>query len=167
MTRCLAIAAVLAMLGAAPAAAINPLPPVAHYYPLEVGGTVDAAIAETKAGGRLAVIVFGADWCSDSRSLAAFLTSEMFRVELGSKFNVVLVDVFKPTRGAGRNQDIVRRLGIEKMIGTPEMLVIGRDGKALNSIADAQSWQNAGDRSILSIYRWFQQIAQKAEQFAE
>lgn len=152
------IAASLALLLAAPALAVDLLPTTAHYYPLEARAEVDAAVAEAQAGGRLAVLVFGADWCSDSRALAAFLKSDMFQVELGKRYNVVFIDVYMPTRGAGRNQDLIQRFGIDKMTGTPEVLVIGKDGKPINSIENAHSWRDAGDRSILSIYRWFRDL---------
>lgn len=134
--------------------------PTAHYYPAEANAAaqVDGALAEAKAGGRLAVLVFGADWCSDSRALAAFLTSDMFKVELGARYNVVFVDVNRPTKGQGRNQDLVKRLGIAEMTGTPEVLVFGAEGKPLNSIEDAHAWRNAGDRSVLTMYRWFRDL---------
>lgn len=156
------------------AAAAEPIPaaalavpvaerPTAHYYPPEANAAaqVEGALAEAKAGGRMAVLVFGADWCSDSRALAAVLSSEMFRVELGARYNVVFVDVNRPTKGQGRNQDLVQRLGIDKMTGTPEVLVIGQDGKPLNGIEDAHSWRNAGDRPVLAILRWFRDLGKK------
>lgn len=163
----LALFAALALTAPALAEAQNsaPVPPVAvrpatNYYPPEANAAaqVEGALAEARAGGRMAVLVFGADWCSDSVALAIVLKSEAFRAKLGDKFNPVFIDVNRPTRGEGRNQDLVNRLGIDKMTGTPEMLVIGRDGKPLNTIADAHSWRDAGNRGIDAIFAWFRAL---------
>lgn len=131
-----------------------------HYYPLEgnAGAEIDGALAEAKAGGRQAVLVFGADWCGDSRALAAILTSETWTGEFGSRYRVVFVDVDHPTKDHGRNEDQIARFGVKKMTGTPEMLVIGADGKPLNSIEDALGWENAGDRPVSEIIGWFRKL---------
>lgn len=155
-----------ALLAATPVAATPVVPPAIvvrpaiNYYPSEANAAaqVEGALAEARAGGRSAVIVFGADWCSDSVALALVLKSDAFRAKFGDKFNPVFVDVNRPTRGEGHNQDLVARLGIDKMSGTPEMLVISKDGKPLNTVADAHSWRDAGNRGIDAIFAWFRNL---------
>lgn len=141
----------------APAPAPAERPILTRYYRADANAAaqVDGAVAEARAGGRVAILVFGADWCSDSTALAAFLTSDLFQAYLGNRYSVTFIDVNRPTKGEGRNQDIIRRFGIEQMTGTPEVLVIGAEGKPLNTIEDAHSWRNAGDRPMLEIYRYF------------
>lgn len=145
----------------APAITVTPAAPapqiMTNYYRRDANAAaqVEGAVAEAKAGGRQAILVFGADWCSDSTALAAVLTSDMFKGYLGNRYSVTFIDVNRPTKGDGRNQDLTARYGIEKMTGTPEVLVIGKDGKPINSIEDAHSWRNAGDRPILKIMRYF------------
>lgn len=144
-----------------PQVEVHASPPVLTNYfrkDAPAAAQVEGAIAEAKAGGRQAILVFGADWCSDSTALAAVLKSDFFQAYLGDRYSVTLVDVNLPTRGDGRNQDIVQRLGIDKMTGTPEVLVIGKDGKPINTIEDAHSWRNAGDRPFLSIVRYFRDL---------
>lgn len=143
---------------AAPPLEVHTAPPIlTNYYRKDanVAAQVEGAIAEAKAGGRMAILVFGADWCSDSVALAAVLKSDLFQGYLGDRYSVTLVDVNRPTKGEGRNQDIVQRLGIDQMTGTPEVLVIGKDGKPINTIEDAHSWRNAGERPVKSIMHYF------------
>ncbi|MBS0481477.1 MAG: hypothetical protein JSR96_04875 [Proteobacteria bacterium] len=161
-------APVLAADAPKPEAAPAPLPPdlhvpppvLTHYYRSDANAAaeVEGAVAEAKVGGRLAILVFGADWCSDSTSLAAVLSSDFFRAYLGNRYSVTFIDVNRPTKGQGRNQDVIRKFGIEAMTGTPEVLIIGRAGKPINSIADAHGWRNAGDRPVLEIIRYFRDL---------
>lgn len=137
-----------------------PAPVLTHYYPADVNAAaqVEGAVAEARAGGRRAVLVFGADWCSDSTALAAVLKSDLWQAHFGKRYSLTFIDVNRPTRGQGRNQDVIARFGIDKMTGTPEMLVIGRDGTMLNTVEDAHSWQNAGNRPVSAIFKWFVQL---------
>ena len=143
--------------GSPPPAASTSANHATHYYPPAADATalVEAALAEAAGGGRRAVLVFGADWCHDSQALAAVLSSETFSAEFGDRYRVVFIDVDHPKADHGRNQELIARFGVKKMMGTPEMLVIGADGKPLNSIKDAQSWHNAGNRSVNAILGWF------------
>ena len=131
-----------------------------HYYPFDanVAAEIDGALTEAKAGGRLPVLVFGADWCGDSRALAAVLSSDTWGGEFGDRYRVIFIDVDHPTKDHGRNEDQIARFGIKKMTGTPEMLVIGRDGQPLNTIKDAMGWDNAGERPVGEILGWFRNL---------
>lgn len=114
-----------------------------------------AELAKAKAAGKLAVIVFGADWCHDSRSLAKLLTSPAFTDEFGARFAVIFVDVGVPQAGQGRNLDLVKHYGIKKMKGTPALFVVSPKDKRLNSVDDAASWKNADSRGEAAILKWF------------
>jgi thiol-disulfide isomerase/thioredoxin len=131
-----------------------------HYYPFDANAAaeIDGALAEAKAGGRLPVLVFGADWCGDSRALAAVLSSDTWVGEFGNRYRVIFIDVDHPTKDHGRNEGQIARFGIKKMTGTPEMLVIGRDGQPLNAIKDAMGWDNASERPVGEILGWFRNL---------
>ena len=122
---------------------------------------LNAALAKAKAEGKLAVIVFGGDWCHDSRSLATVLTSDRFTSEFGARFAVTFVDVGIPQAGQGRNLALVARFGVKKLKGTPAMFVISPGGKRLNSKKDAESWRNADSRSAADVLGWFRELAAK------
>lgn len=133
------------------------------YYPQRTDDAVrlDAALASARAEGKLAVIVFGADWCHDSQALAALLTSDAFKAEFGARFAVTFIDVGVPQDGRGRNLDLAGRFGVAKMPGTPTMVVVSPRGKRLNGKNDAYSWRNAASRSEADVLGWFRKIAAK------
>lgn len=131
-----------------------------NFYPAEVNGPalLDAALADAAAGGKLAVIVFGADWCHDSQALAWVLTSDTFNSRFGARFAVTFIDVGVPQKSQGRNLDLVRGFGVKSMKGTPAMFVISPQGKRINSKKDAVSWRNAHSRGEAAILGWFETI---------
>lgn len=164
-----ALAAALPLLGAGdPAPVAETVPaekPVERKYYLETAddaAMLDAALASAKAEGKLAVIVFGADWCHDSRALAKVLTGEAFKTEFGARFAVTFIDVGVPQTGQGRNLDLVARFGVKKLKSTPALFVISPEGKRINSKKDAIGWRNAHGRGEAAILGWFRKLAGKA-----
>lgn len=155
----LAAAALLVALPAGP----TPAQPSAatatenRYYPEDPQAdfALETAIADARESGRLAVIVFGADWCHDSRFLAQVLTSPEFAATYGKRLAVTFIDVGRPQTGAGRNLDLVAGLGVRNLRSTPALFVLGRTGKPLNSAADAVSWRNAEKRGKAAILGYF------------
>lgn len=130
------------------------------FFPAQSDGRADLyrAIADARASSRRAVIVFGADWCHDSLALAKLLRSPAFQSEFGSRYSVTMIDVGKPQTGAGRNLELVQRFGIVGLSSTPVMVVIDRNGKALNSAIDAVSWRNADGRKTADVLAWFRAL---------
>lgn len=149
-------------LGAAPALAVA-RSEATHFYPANADAArdLDRALAAAKAQGRKTVIVFGADWCHDSQSLAKVLTGPAFRSEFGPQLAVLFIDVGKPQTGNGRNLDLPARFGVKKQKNTPAMVVIAPDGRRLNSKKDAIGWRNAASRSEASILEWFRAMASR------
>ena len=133
------------------------------YYPEAANGpaVMRTALAASAASNRPAVIVFGADWCHDSRALAKVLTSDAFKAEFGERFEVTFIDVGKPQTGEGRNLDLVKQLGVKKLKSTPALFVLRADGKVLNGKKDAVSWRNAESRGDQTILAWFRGFDKK------
>lgn len=158
----LAAALLAGVLPAAPPVLAGDSAPIA-YYPerADDAARLDAALAAARAEGKLAVIVFGADWCHDSQALAALLTSDAFKAEFGTRFAVTFIDVGVPQDGRGRNLDLAGRFGVAKMPGTPTMVVVSPRGKRLNGRKDAYSWRNAASRDRAEVLGWFRKIAAK------
>lgn len=113
-------------------------------------GEVDAALARAAAGGRRVLLVLGADWCHDSRALAGWLESPRFADLIAARYEVVFVDVGMPQTGEGRNLDVARRFGLAELKGTPAVLVLTPEGRAVN-LDSAASWRNAASRSEAAI----------------
>lgn len=165
LRRPLAAALLILLAGAAepvegPKAQVAAKPQATNFYPAQANGqdVLDATLARGRTEGKLAVIVFGADWCHDSQALAQVLTSDSFKTRFGARFTVTFIDVGVPQTGNGRNLDLVRRLGIKTMKGTPAMFVISPMGKRINSKVDAVSWRNADSRREAAILGWFDAI---------
>lgn len=162
MKRLLAAVLLASVLLAAPPVLAGDGAPTAYYPKIaDDAARLDAALASAKAEGKLAVIVFGADWCHDSQALAGLLTSEAFKAEFGERFTVTFIDVGVPQTGQGRNLDLAKRFGIAKMPGTPTMVVIAPDGDRLNSRKDAYAWRDAASRSEAEVFGWFREVAAK------
>ena len=126
--------------------------------------TIAAAVAEASASQRFAVIVFGAEWCHDSRALARALTSPAFASQFSSRFTVTFIDVGKPQTGEGHNLNSVAALGVKQLKSTPALFVLGSDGKPINKSKDAVSWRNAAARGQDKILGWFADFAKKHDQ---
>ena len=133
------------------------------YYSEAANGpaVMRTALAAAAALHRPAVIVFGADWCHDSRALAKVLTSDAFKSEFGSRFEVTFIDVGKPQTGEGRNLKLVKQLGVKNLKSTPALFVLRPDGKVLNGTKDAVSWRNAESRGDQTILAWFRSFNKK------
>ena len=133
------------------------------YYPVAADGprVLANALAQSATNKTFAVIVFGADWCHDSRALAKVLTSGEFRSEFGGWYEVTFIDVGRPQTGEGRNLELVKQLGVKNLKSTPALFVLRADGKVLNGKKDAVSWRNAESRGEAATLAWFRKLAAK------
>lgn len=112
---------------------------------------VDAALARTAANGKRVLVVLGANWCHDSRALAGWLETPRFVALTAERYEVVFVNVGMPQSGDGHNLDVARRFGLAEMPGTPALLVLTAEGRAVN-LDTAASWRNAASRSEEAVY---------------
>ena len=144
-----------------PTAAAKPVE--TNFYPQDANGPAafNAALTDANAQNKLAVIVFGADWCHDSRALARVLLSDQFKTEFGARFAVTFINVGQPQTGAGANLDLVKRLGVKNLKSTPALFVVSPAGKLLNGKKDAVSWRNAESRGEAAVLAWFRKLAAK------
>ncbi|MBN8808470.1 MAG: thioredoxin family protein [Sphingomonas sp.] len=133
-------------------------PPVAVAHPeakpfgdpTKGPGDVAAVLARAKADGHRVILVFGANWCHDSRALAGWFATPRFRAMLAPRYVIAWIDVGQKDR----NLDLARRFGLDGIKGTPTVLVLDSAGKPLN-LADAPTWHNASTRSETAIYDYF------------
>ena len=165
----MAAAALLALgtgqAGVGPAADAAPAAeaPKVLYYPADANGAevLGRALTDAAARNHRAVIVFGADWCHDSRALAQVLKSDAFKAEFGSRYDVTFINVGRPQTGEGVNLDLVKQLGVKNLKSTPAMFVLRGDGKLLNGKKDAVSWRNAESRGADKVLAWFRGFDKK------
>ncbi|MEM8918481.1 MAG: thioredoxin family protein [Pseudomonadota bacterium] len=142
----------LLLIPAAPALAATGDYPEARPYDKNAPASlaVDAALKKAGQSGKRVILVMGANWCHDSRGLAGWFEKPRFRTMLSKRYEVVYVDVGK----RDRNIDIAQRFGIEKIVGTPTVLVLSSEGDLLNADS-APTWRNAASRDADDIYTYF------------
>ncbi|MEP3226905.1 MAG: thioredoxin family protein [Parasphingorhabdus sp.] len=111
---------------------------------------VDAALARAMLSDKRVLLVMGANWCHDSRGLAGWFETPRFANMLKSQYELVYVDVGH----RDRNIAIAQRFGIEKIVGTPTVLILSSSGALLNRDT-APTWRNAASREEDEIFEYF------------
>lgn len=120
------------------------------------GPALAQALATAQAQDRLVLVVYGANWCHDSRALAGWLETPRFAALVADAYEVVFIEAGVPQTGEGRHLDIAADLGVTDITGTPTLLVLGSDGALLNSPENARAWRNAASRSEDEIYSFLE-----------
>lgn len=123
-------------------------------------GDVDAALARAAANGKRVLLVMGANWCHDSTALAGWLETPRFAALVAERYELVFVNVGMPQTGDGHNLDVANRFGLTELPGTPALLVLTAEGKAVN-LDTAASWRNAASRSEDAIFAELTMLAEK------
>ncbi len=101
---------------------------------------VDAALARAGARDAKTLIVLGGNWCHDSRGFAWLLEQPEVAPVLAG-YELVFVDVgFRD-----RNLDVPQRFGVERLEGTPTVLVVSPEGALLNADS-VEEWRTASQR---------------------
>ncbi len=146
------LALALAACASGPDSAAPPHPEARLYAAkADAMADVERALARSAVSGKRVLLVLGANWCHDSRALAGWLETPRFAALTAAHYEVVYVDVGVPQTGKGRNLDIARRFGLAEMVGTPALLVLTPEGRAVN-VDTAASWRNAASRSADAIH---------------
>lgn len=119
---------------------------------------LEAGLAASRANGRKLIVVFGTNACHDSRGLAQkFQTPPLDRIIAGN-FNLVWIDVGLKDR----NLDVARRLGFEKIVGTPTVVILSPAGVALNADT-AADWRTADSRTLDDAVAYFRSYADEPD----
>lgn len=122
---------------------------------------VETALATSKAEGTMTIIAMGANWCHDSRGFAWQFEKDRFQTLLKNNYRLVYVDVGKKNR----NIDIAQKFGVDNIVGTPTVFIIGPDGDVLN-LETAPTWRNAASRSEDEIFDYFESFIKNNDDFS-
>jgi len=119
---------------------------------------VDAALMAAKASGKNVIFALGGNWCHDSRGLAKKFETDPLKTLINDKFEVVWVDVGH----RDRNLDIAQRFGVDKLLGTPTIIITAPDGAVLNA-ETVHDWRAADSKTLDEAYDYFASFAPETE----
>lgn len=118
---------------------------------------VAAALKAAKSSKKLALVVFGANWCGDCKMLDAEMKKGDLAKLVSDKYVVVKVDVGR----FAKNLDVAEQTGTVLKNGIPAIAVLQPDGKPLyqtngGELADARKMGSAG------VTKFFEEVAGRA-----
>ena len=116
---------------------------------------VETALLQSRATGRNALLVLGANWCHDSRGIAAKFQQPPLQQIIADNYHLVWVDVGK----RDRNIDVAQRFGVDELIGTPTILIVSPEQQLLNR-ESVHDWRTAHSKSMDEAISYFRGYSQ-------
>ena len=144
------------LLWAASAAAVGAAP-LPYDESADARAAIRAALGAVGAGPRRVLIVFGATWCEDCRSLDQALKSGRNAELMAREFEVVKVDVGR----FDRNLDVAKAYGDPIRKGIPAAVVLSADERVLYA-TKAGELSNARRMSATGVYDFFDGVVRSA-----
>ena len=121
---------------------------------------IDKTLAKAKADNKLALIVLGANWCHDSRSLATKLYLPEVKETIDSNYELIFVDVGYLTK----IKKVITRFGMPVIYATPTVLIIEPNSETLINRHNMHLWRDADKVSISDTHQYFADIATNKQQ---
>jgi thiol-disulfide isomerase/thioredoxin len=116
---------------------------------------VQEALSRAGKTNRLALVVLGANWCHDSRALAARLHRTPLAEVIEQNYELVLVDVGFYEQGRA----VTQQFGVAHYYATPTVLIVDpSDGQLVND-EDRHIWGNAYRIDMPSSVEYFEKWA--------
>ena len=116
---------------------------------------VQQAISRAEEDDRLALVVLGANWCHDSRALAARLHRSPLAEVIQENYELVFVDVGYLDKG----RDVVQQFDVAHFYATPTMLIIDPSNRAVVNDEDRHIWGNAYNIDMSASVQYFEKWA--------
>ncbi|WP_339742849.1 thioredoxin family protein [uncultured Maricaulis sp.] len=112
---------------------------------------VDAAMAEALAGDKRLLLVFGANWCHDSRGLAGHFQDPELAATLRDHYVTRFIDV----GWRDQNQDVIRRFGVAALYATPMVMIIDPAEETLLNRDTRETWGAAASTPVEQARSYF------------
>jgi thiol:disulfide interchange protein len=106
--------------------------PLPYQEGVDVQAQLDAAFAEAKANGKRVLINYGGNWCSWCRALEGVTLLPEVKPFIDANFVVVHVSTGPSSSEMNSRPETYQRFGVEKIDGTPYLVVAEADGKVLH-----------------------------------
>lgn len=116
---------------------------------------IDNTLAKAKANNKLALIVMGANWCHDSRSLATKLYLPEIKETIDSNYELIFIDVGYLTKV----KKVITRFGMPVIYATPTVLIIEPNSEILINGHNMHLWRDADKVSVSDTHQYFADIA--------
>jgi hypothetical protein len=116
---------------------------------------VQQALGRAGDSDKRALVVLGANWCHDSRALAARLHQSPLAEVIQDHYELVLVDVGFYERGG----TVVQEFGVPIYYATPTVLIIDPSSGQLVNGSDRHIWGNAYRVSMSASVQYFEKWA--------
>ena len=126
------------------------------YFPsVDAMGDVAKAISAAKESKRLVLVILGANWCHDSRALAARLYQEPLQAIIEQHYETVFIDVAYLDKGG----DVISSIGPPVYYATPTVLIVDPVSGRLLNAENRHQWGSANDISMEESVAYFQLMA--------
>lgn len=112
---------------------------------------VDAALDEARAADKRLLLVFGANWCHDSRGLQGHFRDPQLAATLSEHYVVRLIDV----GWRDQNQDVIRRFGVAALYATPMVMIIDPVDETLLNRDEREAWGSAASTPVEQARAYF------------
>jgi len=128
----------------------------------DANADIAQALAQAKAKHTPVLLIFGANWCEDCRSLNRALNTEKNAALIHQQFLVVKIDV----GNFDHNLDITKRYGEPTKNGIPAAVIVSPDDKVLYS-TKAGELSNARRMNDDGVYGFFKQAIASSQTAAK
>lgn len=128
--------------------------PMPFFAADDAKADLQATLDKAALSGKKPLVIMGANWCHDSRALAAHFEKSKFVSLIRAHYEPVYIDVGKKDR----NVDIAQRFGYQTIEGTPTVIILSPDGQHLNGIT-APKWRDAASRTEREVFEYFRAFA--------
>ncbi len=133
------------------AAGILPASEPVYDEKVDAGKAIAAAVVDASRAGKRVILVFGANWCFDCRTLDA----QMHKGELDSLIEKNFVVVKVAVGRMDKNLEVAELYGVPVKNGIPALAVLDGKGKLLYA-QDQGQFANARHMSHQSIKAFFE-----------
>lgn len=120
-------------------------------------GDLSRTLEQARNTGKLALVIFGANWCHDSRGLAARLQQDPLKSLIAEHYQTLFVNVGNLSEG----RDVIQSLGVPIYYATPTVLIVDPATGNLVNEGDRHMWSRAASISMDASVDYFQSMADK------
>lgn len=112
---------------------------------------VQKLLATAKAEKKRALLVIGANWCHDSRSMASKLAAPEMADLINKHYKIAYINVGYFDEG----MNVSQKFGVHTIYGTPTVMVIDPKTNHLVNHASVQKWRDASKVSLKDTVTYF------------